>query len=222
MSLLARQLRCLGFADLGITDPSESTKVVATRVGTAIGAAASTSVERLSVSKLGAKGPNTYGGNYGLNELPLHTDLAHWHRPPRYVLLRCIEGSSSVATKLLDRHDLQRHIPTSLMRRALFAPRRPLEGKLYLLRMLTEDAIRWDCLFLTPKNRSARDVAERMNELASCQSVQNIVLAEPGRTIILDNWRVLHGRSSVPGHGVGRLLDRAYFDLNEHGHKDTA
>jgi len=28
--------------------------------------------------------PNTYSGNFGTSEFPLHTDLAHWATPPRY------------------------------------------------------------------------------------------------------------------------------------------
>src|SRR5881396_827254 len=36
---------------------------------------------------------NQYSGRYGLGEFPLHTDLAHWARPPRYFLLRCRVGS---------------------------------------------------------------------------------------------------------------------------------
>jgi L-asparagine oxygenase len=39
--------------------------------------------------------PNTYSGNFGIGDFPLHTDLAHWAMPPRYVVLRCISGSNS-------------------------------------------------------------------------------------------------------------------------------
>lgn len=108
------------------------------------------------------------------------------------------------------------------MRRALFSPRRRLEGKMYLLRMLTPDALRWDSLFLTPKNAPAREVANLMSVLATRPPVQDLFLSEPGRTVLLDNWRVMHGRSAVPASGIGRSLDRAYLDLIEHGYKDTS
>ena len=42
-----------------------------------------------------------YSGIFGLDEFPLHTDLAHWAMPPRYFMLRCIHGSPDVTTKLL-------------------------------------------------------------------------------------------------------------------------
>lgn len=222
MSPLHRQLQTSGYADLGVIDTTESTLQVAATVAAAIGAIVSGSIDRLGVTRLGVKPPNTYGGNYGLGELPLHTDLAHWYRPPRYLLLRCVTGSSEVATRLLDRYDLERSISPVLMRRALFSPRRQLDGKLFLLRTLTPEAIRWDSLFLTPKNASAREVVNLMNELAFGLPVQDIFLAEPGRTVLLDNWRVLHGRSAVPADGIERSLDRVYLDLVEHGNKDTS
>ena len=36
--------------------------------------------------------PNTYSGNFGIHAFPLHTDLAHWFLPPRYLALRCVVG----------------------------------------------------------------------------------------------------------------------------------
>jgi hypothetical protein len=46
--------------------------------------------------------PNTYSGNFGLSEFPLHTDLAHWATPPRYLMLRCIRGDPKIVTPILD------------------------------------------------------------------------------------------------------------------------
>src|SRR5438105_6148313 len=41
---------------------------------------------------------NRYSGHYGFGEFPLHTDIAHWGIPPRYLLLRCIMGTTDVLT----------------------------------------------------------------------------------------------------------------------------
>lgn len=212
MSQLQRQIQECGYADLGVIDTSLSTHHVALRVASIIGANVSSAIERLGVTQLGVKKPNTYGGNYGLEELPMHTDLAHWHSPPRYVLLRCVKGSAEVSTKVIDRFELERHISPSLMRRALFSPRRPLDGKMYLLRMLTRDAIRWDSLFLLPKNASAFVVTELMISHVYSPSVKEFFLEETGHAILLDNWRVLHGRSPVTNNSLDRLLDRVYLD----------
>jgi alpha-ketoglutarate-dependent taurine dioxygenase len=40
-----------------------------------------------------------------------------------------------------------------------------------------------------------------------------VVLREPGDTLLLDNWRLLHGRSPVSGDGHTRMVDRAYLEM---------
>ena len=222
MRSICHQLETSGFADLGVTDSSVPTLRLAETVAVTIGATVAAPIDRLNATAIGVKPANTYGGNYGCAELPLHTDLAHWHRPPRFVLLRCIVGSPEVSTRLLDRYDLERWIMPTLMRRALFAPRRRLDGRMYLLRMMTHEMVRWDGLFLTPKNAQAREIANLMSELAPAMPVRDIRLSEPGSAVLLDNWRVLHGRSAVPTSASGRLVDRVYLDLIEHGNEDTS
>jgi hypothetical protein len=49
-------------------------------------------VQTLIPRKVSSSPPNTYSGNFGHAEFPLHTDLAHWALPPRYLLLRCIRA----------------------------------------------------------------------------------------------------------------------------------
>lgn len=49
-----------------------------------------------------ASPPNTSSGNFGIGEFPLHTDLAHWAVPPRYIVLRRLSGTKSVTTSVLD------------------------------------------------------------------------------------------------------------------------
>ncbi|WP_157778242.1 TauD/TfdA family dioxygenase [Burkholderia thailandensis] len=93
---------------------------------------------------------------------------------------------------------------------------------MFLLRMLTRDVLRWDSLFLSPKNESARKVAKLMAELDIELLAHDIFLSEPGHTVLLDNWRVLHGRSAVPSTDVGRSLDRVYLDLLENGDQNSA
>src|SRR5277367_4742269 len=44
---------------------------------------------------------NHYSGHFGFGSFPLHTDLAHWAIPPRYLFLRCKVGTPDVFTELL-------------------------------------------------------------------------------------------------------------------------
>lgn len=221
MSPLLRRLKSHGFADLGEFDPSMPSGIVARDIANAIGAAHIAEPEGLRVSLPGSKELNTYGGNFGLDALPLHTDLAHWHRPPRYVMLRCVVGSPSVSTRVLHHRDLETQVPVALMRRALFGPRRRLEGKMYLLRMLTDDIFRWDQLFLVPKNQPAIEAQQLMLDSAERVTHAQIALDKPGRTLLIDNWQVLHGRSAVPISEAGRRLERTYMEDITNGHEDT-
>ena len=71
---------------------------------------------------------------------------------------------------------------------------------------------RWDSLFLVPMNETARLVAEVVSAINSSQSeLISISLVDCGDTLIVDNWRFLHGRSKVLLSEMGRKLERIYL-----------
>ena len=160
---------------------------------------------------------NLYSGTYGLSEFPLHTDLAHWMRPPRYFMLRCKSGSSSVSTRLLASSEVVSIVGAEKLNRVLVRPRRTgRNGGLFLLPLLSRvegvRCFRWDSLFLVPMNETARQVAEVVSAINSCQSeLISMSLVECGDTLIVDNWRFLHGRSKVLPSEMGRKLERIYL-----------
>jgi L-asparagine oxygenase len=160
---------------------------------------------------------NQYSGTYGLAEFPLHTDLAHWARPPRYFLLRCKVGVPDVATHLLPTSAVSSALTPAVLRRAVLRPRRrSSHQKLCLLPLLFPvDRVigfRWDSLFLVPMNDAANKVAEVIStNLWDSSLLISVILANPGDTLILDNWRFLHGRSSVATTDLIRTLERAYL-----------
>ncbi len=222
MLSLASILHSNGYAEIAETDPDVSTVELAREISASIGTVVSESVENLVASPTAVKPSNTYGGNYGYGQLPLHTDLAHWYRPPRYVLLRCITGTQSVATHLFHRRQLEKWIPTSIMRRALFSPRRRIDGKVFLLHMLTDDLFRWDQLFLKPQNAAAHASVARMQEAAAELPTADVVLSKTGQSLLIDNWNVMHGRSAVPTIERYRKLDRIYLETLSNGNKDSS
>ncbi len=163
--------------------------------------------------------PNTYSGIYGLNNFPFHTDLAHWPRPPRYLLLRCLIGYPEVPTLLLDGHEIFTSQMKGVLTRAIFRPRRPLDGKISLFRLcepVEEDyRLRWDDVFLRPVSPVGVIARERMQELLANASPLKIFLVNPGDVLLIDNWRMLHARSLVPTHIIDRRIQRVYLeDLN--------
>ena len=160
--------------------------------------------------------PNTYSGNFGIQAFPLHTDLAHWFLPPRYFALRCVTGSRHVSTSLVDVRDLISVVGRKHLTRALVRPRRPLKRNRPLLRVLNcrgdgSEVFRWDSLFVVPATKESQAICETITGgLASIEG-KEVWLKNPGDTLILDNWRMLHGRSQVSIEDGLRRLERAYF-----------
>lgn len=159
---------------------------------------------------------NTYSGNFGTQSFPLHSDLAHWAIPPRYVALRCIEGTAAVSTLIQDGRDIIQKIGEDRMAMSLSKPRRQFHSHANsLLRLLerTEEGyrLRWDSIYLKPANRLAIPVFEEVYEALKSIQPTEVCLAEGGDTLIIDNWRMLHGRSSVP-NGIQRRIARAYME----------
>jgi hypothetical protein len=161
--------------------------------------------------------PNTYSGNFGRSAFPLHTDLAHWVRPPRYFVLRCICGAPNVATHLLDGQVLIDTFGTDTLRMALVQPRRPMRNGKQLLRLLerldapSRSLIRWDSLYLRPATSLAADILERIQTFLLRLQPAQVTLLEMGDTLVVDNWRCLHGRSAILNAGGLRRIDRTYL-----------
>lgn len=160
--------------------------------------------------------PNTYSGIYGFDRFPFHTDLAHWRRPPRYLLLRCIKGFADVPTLLIDGRAIITAINLDVLGRAIVKPRRPRNGAIPLLRLCEqiEDGhrLRWDEVFLVPASANGRVGIEQVsNFLAEAHSLQ-IALANAGDTLLIDNWRVLHARSPIAAGRESRIVERVYLE----------
>jgi hypothetical protein len=149
---------------------------------------------------------------FGLNALPFHAELSHRPRPCRYLLLGCVDtGSPSAVTVLLDWRTLG------------FSPEEfeLLEGAPILVRsgrssfyttMLPSDRafFRYDpgCLeAVDTRGRAALRLVE--DRLAS--GAPHSHEWRPGDILIIDNWRVLHGRGPSD-HGSGRRLARIFID----------
>lgn len=161
--------------------------------------------------------PNQYSTKFGLSPYPLHTDLANWTQPPRYIMFRCIRGTANVATNLLKFEQILNIIGTRLYERALFRPRHAIRKQsIYLLPMYIKRGqirgIRWDSLFIKPMNREANKISKIMEEHHYMNTLtNNIHFKEYGDTLIIDNWRCLHSRSNVPESSMNRCIERVYI-----------
>jgi L-asparagine oxygenase len=62
-------------------------------------------VRSLSPKTKSAAPKNSMSALFGLGDFPPHTDVAHWHTPARYILLRCVSGKSNTPTLVVDSRD---------------------------------------------------------------------------------------------------------------------
>lgn len=173
-------------------------------------------IQRLIPKDLSEAPPNTYSGNFGTSDFPFHTDLAHWARPPRYLALRCLHGSPDVVTRLYDGHSLIAEFGVDALRVALVQPRRPMRNGKQLLRLVERAdesdclRIRWDSLYLCPVTPSARELFNSILAFLAYVKPIEVILLRQGDTLLIDNWRFLHGRSSATDKH-SRRIDRAYM-----------
>ena len=214
----------VGFVFINEWLPSLSTKQVGQMLGSIVEiekrlpGSGITTVQTLKPRYSSDKLLNQYSGEFGLNSFPLHTDLAHWQIPPRYLLLRCIRGFKDVKTIIVDASIFEDKIGKEILKFSMVTPRRKSRSqKIYPLptkfKIGKDYGIRWDMLFLQPINSVAREVYRRMSSISwSGSEIGSVCLEKAGNTLIVDNWRMLHGRSSVPANAMSRKIQRIYLD----------
>ncbi|MGH9590129.1 MAG: TauD/TfdA family dioxygenase [Terracidiphilus sp.] len=203
-----------GYCLMNAFQASDDSITIATGFGKAITPGEGRLVQQL-VPKA-ADTPNSYSGIYGLGSFPFHTDLAHWHEPPRYFMLRCVKGYAEVPTLLVDGSVLVREASRDLLTRALVKPRRPHKGAVPILRLYetTEkgDRMRWDEVFLQPIGSLGRLAVDRVRECLARIESQSMLLTVPGDTVLIDNWRMLHARSPILPGCEDRRIERVYLE----------
>ncbi|MEW8052930.1 MAG: hypothetical protein AB2792_09480 [Candidatus Thiodiazotropha sp.] len=174
-------------------------------------------IQKLFPKKTSDSLKNQYSGYYGLNEFPLHTDLAHWSIPPKILMLRCIKGFKEVSTKILPLKLIYNELSQKGIRRAVVSPRQRMQkSEICLLPLLfggkKEQGIRWDSLFLVPQNEQAKIIKKTIEAKEVVEKAVDYKLIDSGDTLILNNHVNLHGRSSVPNECCEREIERIYIN----------
>ncbi|WP_260684342.1 Fe(II)-2OG oxygenase family protein [Rhizobium laguerreae] len=215
MDSLRDQVLERGYAFMPAWRPEQSAANVAASFGEPLSLGGGDPVHALTPVSKEASTPNTYSGLYGLEDFPFHTDMAHWRAPPRYLMLRCVVGFKEVPTRLIDGLELARRVGLDRLARAIVRPRRPVQGKLSLLRIyqpVEEGAVlRWDEIFIQPASTAGEEGYTEFGMALRLSDEEPVALATPGDTLVVDNWRMLHGRAPVPAGCEGRRLDRVYL-----------
>ena len=194
------------------SDPLKSTLDVARGLGGIFEAETISRVQTLVPKMKADELDNTYSGNFGLEAFPFHTDLAHWYIPPRYIFLRCLNPAKNIATKLIDRQSILDEQVYDLVNRAHFRSRKRLDRKTSLLKIMHDSLFRWDSLYIVPVNKAGAELKTIVNERIDTAKVEDVFLSKPGDCVLIDNWRMLHGRGSINKDSMHRKIQRVYFN----------
>lgn len=146
---------------------------------------------------------------FSLGEFPLHVDTAHWPTPCRFLVLACVNpGSAERATLLLN----PKRLPLGEKEFGLLygTPLRVTNGRASFFSTILSKSrpfIRLDpgCMTaVTPDGVAAIHVLSRDN----WYDYLELIHWEEGKVVIIDNWRVLHGRDKSFGLDSDRKLLR--------------
>lgn len=213
---LADQILDVGFAFLPKFKTEKSVNEAMSSLGSLVSLGKGEPVHLLQPKPSLNEPPNTYSGNYGHGQFPFHSDLAHHRHPPKYLILRCIKGHPSVTTPLIDSRVIMDRVGEQELTRALVRSRRRVRGEATLMRLCETTTsgvrFRWDELFLVPASELGKQAFQMVKAEIKRQRAIDLSLANPGDTLVVDNWRMLHSRSSVPVSAVDRVVARAYLE----------
>lgn len=147
---------------------------------------------------------------FGSGRFPPHTDGAYIPQCPRWLILRAVAVSSDASST-----ELWPVVPSefsSADREVLGRPlwsvhgRRPFLSPIFDRRPNGDALVRFDSCCMGPRTRGAARVQAAMLEVIT-QRPPHRVNWELGRTILIDNWRVLHARPDC-SLATTRVLER--------------
>lgn len=211
-----RRLQCCvrecGWATVETNGSDQALLLVANAFGTPVPSRPNVPlISRLAPTASKAARPGTMSSIFGLGEFPLHTDTAHWPTPARYVVLRSAGMRHDRPTLLASSESLRKSQKHGLLvRRSVWTAKGPI-GLFYcsmIFSAVGESGVRLDLCCMRPYNHSARIVLDSMAELLPVKERIEVGW-RPNLTLVVDNWRMLHGRGSALGSDEGeRIIER--------------
>lgn len=165
---------------------------------------------KISPQSLVTAKANTLSSRFGLGAFPFHTDVAHWERPARYLLLYCENpGSGNRPTELVD--TLSWNIDTQL-RHSLLNCLWKVGFKSPAFRSTGNEenktiTIRYDTGCMRPASKNTEFLKARIEKLIETSDKTTIKWIS-GMSLIVDNARMLHARGSACSPDHDRILIR--------------
>jgi hypothetical protein len=152
--------------------------------------------------------PKSLSSKFGLCEFPFHTDTAYWNVPSRYIALRCMDpGVSNVTTRLVPSSGL--NLSDQVLRNLQAGVFHVLNGRNSFYTSVMSDCfnLRFDPGCMSPTSSIAHEGWDALSD-SLATAIPISIDWEQGRLLVIDNWRVLHGRAALP-EDSGRVLIRA-------------
>lgn len=155
----------------------------------------------------------SFSKNFGLNKFPLHTDTAFWATPARLLVMWSPEASSTSTTMLPWKDILDRFTQTEkkALNDAIFVVE-TFENSNYRainFNSSGENGYRYDPNIMLPANRQAEIFVEAFNKVISEKNLIDLYWSG-SNALVLNNWKMLHGRNQVKNEHEKRKIFRAY------------
>jgi hypothetical protein len=184
---------------------------VASLLGTPVAGRGKAKIESISPRDQAGSRPSTLSRRFGYAALPLHSDTAHWTTPCRYVVLACAKpGRIETPTVLLDTKALTlTDDDRALAQSACFMVRNGRRSFYASIMNRSLSLIRIDPGCMEPLDESAA-VAMNIFSYEKCRHQTIEFHWKTGDVLIIDNWRLLHGRGNSTAADPDRHLVRIY------------
>ncbi len=141
--------------------------------------------------------PQSLSKRYSLESLPLHSDTAHWSIPCRYILLGCVEPGETISpTVLLDTKNLNLSENESFyLYNASFFIQNGKKSFYSSIRSKSRPFFRFDPGCMIPVSSDSELAISALTQERRREQLIEIEWKKD-KILIIDNWRMLHGRGN--------------------------
>jgi Taurine catabolism dioxygenase TauD, TfdA family len=213
---LSERLQTDGWASLklgldGIPCLKERVTEIARSLGSVVVGPGGTLVETISPRSETTARAASLSHRFGCGALPLHCDTAHWIIPCRYIVLACMAvGSVRTPTLLVNAHDPNFSGEERLLARSkCFLVRNGRKSFYASIVDSKRSFVRIDPGCMEPVTEASA-TAMRLYDFERQRSRIISFDWKAGDVLIIDNWRMLHGRGNETAADSERQLVRAY------------
>jgi hypothetical protein len=156
--------------------------------------------------------PRSLSSRYGLGALPFHVELSHRPRPCRYLLLGCLDaGTSNAATTLVDWRTFGfTSDELGLLEDAPILVRTGRRSFYSTVLPRDHSFLRYDPACVEAVDKRGHSALRLLEQRLSIGS-PHVHRWCQGDVLIIDNWRILHGRGPSD-HDTDRCLARILID----------